>query len=109
MLSSTKQHSNSLIVIKLAMATPEQQPRVKSKVYTRTGASSLYNGERRSKTDEVFEAMGTVYETNSHIGVVLSILDVPGYGYEAKTLIKQLCIIQNRLFDVGTVLARYNK
>ena len=94
------------------MATPEHQPRVKSKVYTRTGdygASSLYNGERRSKTDEVFEAMGTVDETNSHIGVVLSILDVPGCGDEAKTLIKQLRIIQNRLFDVGTVLARYNK
>lgn len=42
------------------------------KVYTKTGdkgTSSLYNGERRHKTDGAFQALGDVDELNCLVGV----------------------------------------
>lgn len=41
------------------------------------GQSSLYNGERRSKTDVVFQALGDVDELNSVIGVARQFIEIP--------------------------------
>jgi hypothetical protein len=42
--------------------------------------SSLYTGERRSKTDIVFEALGAVDELNSHVGVAREHCTLVGNG-----------------------------
>eukprot|EP01023_Acetabularia_acetabulum_P054003 TRINITY_DN6062_c0_g2_i1.p1 TRINITY_DN6062_c0_g2~~TRINITY_DN6062_c0_g2_i1.p1 ORF type:complete len:217 (+),score=28.04 TRINITY_DN6062_c0_g2_i1:109-759(+) len=74
------------------------------KIYTRggdTGNSSLYNGERKPKSDECFGALGDVDELNSCIGIarhycVTSCLQSTG---------EQLERIQCRLLDVGSAVA----
>ncbi|MBM4355840.1 MAG: ATP:cob(I)alamin adenosyltransferase, partial [Deltaproteobacteria bacterium] len=45
-------------------------------IYTRTGdkgSASTLSGERRPKTDEVFEAGGTVDELSAHLGLVRAV------------------------------------
>lgn len=64
------------------------------KVYTKTGddgTSGLYSGERRSKADAIFEALGAVDELNAAMGT----LDDTDFNRE----------IQSRLFDIGAVIA----
>lgn len=71
-------------------------------IYTRTGdkgITSLFNGQRVSKTDVRVDAYGTVDELNSIIGVVLS------SKYKVLSIKKELIKIQNDLLDIGSALA----
>lgn len=90
----------------------------KSRVYTRTGdkgKSSLYTGERRSKTDVVFETLGTVDELMSCLGLAKEYVRLQQESsYQAsaaeKTLsqivsVESLEHIQQLLMDVGTIVA----
>mmetsp|Transcript_550 Transcript_550/g.843 ORF Transcript_550/g.843 Transcript_550/m.843 type:complete len:332 (-) Transcript_550:1929-2924(-) len=79
--------------------------------YTRggdKGTSQLLTGERRSKDDIVFEAMGTVDELCTVVGVAhaeLLELDCSNYG----ELSEHLLDIMSRLFDVGSHVANPKK
>src|SRR5579863_256776 len=69
-----------------------------SKIYTRTGddgSTGLGDGSRVPKEDLRVEAYGTVDETNSAIGVVLSVVGLP------PAIASCLTEIQHDLFDLG--------
>lgn len=73
-----------------------------TKIYTRSGdagLTGLANGERVPKSDARIEAFGTVDETNSAIGLVLSDTGLP------TAVADNLSRIQDELFDVGAELA----
>jgi len=81
--------------------------------YTRTGdqgTSQLGNGERRSKTDDAFEAMGTVDELCSFVGVAHShLLNSPKAKKHKSFYGKfpvRLLDVMSRLFDVGSHVAK---
>lgn len=77
--------------------------RKKSMLYTRTGdkgESSLYNGERRSKTDPVFEALGEQDELCAAIGIAREYCAIG-----RNNLSPMLIEIQSRLFDLGAAVA----
>lgn len=77
----------------------------RSKIYTKSGddgTTGLVGGSRVKKYEVRLEAYGTVDELNSIIGVVLS-LDVP------LNIQKVLTQIQNRLFNIGSLLATDEK
>eukprot|EP01041_Mallomonas_annulata_P005789 gene5789-11691_t len=81
----------------------EVKSRKKSPIYTKTGdtgSSMLYNGERRPKTDVVFEALGHQDELNACLGIAREYSELHGIGLE--TMIAE---IQSRLFDLGAAIA----
>ena len=97
-----------------------QRTRRRFKIYTKTGdggTSSLYNGERKPKTDAVFAALGDVDELNACVGVAAEYCRAAtappaaatdgarsGEG-PAKDLVEQLREVQSRLLDVGSAVA----
>jgi cob(I)alamin adenosyltransferase len=77
------------------------------KIYTRTGdkgKTSLATGKRVSKSDLRLEAYGTSDELNSFVGLLRSSLS-SCTGDWAVSVDQQLGWVQNRLFDVGAILA----
>lgn len=73
------------------------------KIYTKTGdkgKTSLYTGQRVSKSDPLIEAIGIIDECNSAIGVALSFLPE-----KLRDLKMQLEHIQHALFDLGAHVA----
>lgn len=74
------------------------------KIYTRTGdqgTTSLFSDQRIPKNHPFIEAIGTVDEGNSALGLALSLLP------KKKNLIQHglKSVIQHALFDVGAALA----
>lgn len=77
----------------------------KFKVYTKTGddgTTRLVGGNRVKKFDTRLEAYGTVDELNSSIGVLRS-YDLPA------DVLDLLIQIQNKLFNIGSILASDKK
>ena len=72
-------------------------------IYTRTGdkgKTSLFNGQRVSKSDLRVETYGTVDELNSAIGVSIS-----NFKFQISNFKKELIKIQNDLLNIGSALA----
>lgn len=75
------------------------------KIYTRTGdkgETSLFTGQRVQKSSPFIEALGTVDECNSALGMALAFFQK---SPEMDKVRAQLEIIQHALFDVGAALA----
>jgi cob(I)alamin adenosyltransferase len=73
-----------------------------TKVYTRRGdegMTDLVGGIRIKKTDERLEAYGTVDELNSHMGLLLAMLDA---DFDEREMLLR---VQRNLFNIGTYLA----
>eukprot|EP01120_Amphizonella_sp_Union-15-10_P000058 TRINITY_DN10065_c0_g1_i1.p1 TRINITY_DN10065_c0_g1~~TRINITY_DN10065_c0_g1_i1.p1 ORF type:complete len:190 (-),score=15.58 TRINITY_DN10065_c0_g1_i1:22-591(-) len=75
----------------------------RAKIYTKTGdkgESSLFNGERRKKDDEVFEALGATDELNAHLGLAIEHCKAANNALD--TFLEE---IQSRLLDIGSHVA----
>jgi cob(I)alamin adenosyltransferase len=73
------------------------------KIYTKTGdkgVTSLYDGNRVSKTSYVFDVLGEIDELSSRLGIVCA-LDKEDY------ITDQLRIIQRKLQDINSILATF--
>ena len=72
------------------------------KIYTKSGdkgSTSLVSGRRVYKDEILLEAYGTVDELNSFVGLL-------GAEEIGKDLSEQFLKIQNRLFNIGSLLAK---
>ena len=80
-----------------------------TKVYTKTGdkgKTRLAGGQQVWKDSLRVEAYGTVDELNASVGVVRVMnADVMKEHEEAKQLEEELRWVQNKLFDIGSILA----
>ena len=77
------------------------------KIYTKggdKGRTSLASGQRVAKSDMRLEAYGTIDELNSFVGLLRSSLNGLNGDWIGDVGV-QLGWVQNRLFDVGAILA----
>ena len=76
-----------------------------AKIYTKTGdagSSSLFNGERRLKTDSIFEALGATDELNAQIGLARAMCEERKRVGDLPERLEQ---VQHHLFDLGAHVA----
>lgn len=76
------------------------------KIYTRTGdkgTTGLFGGKRVAKDNIRIEAVGTVDELNSAIG--LAIAEISNFKFQIPNVKKELIKIQGDLFEIGAVIA----
>jgi len=74
------------------------------KIYTKTGdkgTTSLYTGERRPKTDLVFDALGATDELSASLGVAREY----AYDRQMENVIAIVDDLQSRLQEVGSAIA----
>ncbi|KAL2920076.1 hypothetical protein HK105_200142 [Polyrhizophydium stewartii] len=93
------------------MSDSDASPVRRIKIYTRTGdkgTSSLFNGERRPKDDAIFEALGTIDELSSMIGLARAYSTEAGNGLEPK-LDKIQCLLQDIASNVATPRSASNE
>ncbi|KAM9963602.1 hypothetical protein ACTFIW_006835 [Dictyostelium discoideum] len=85
-----------------------------SKIYTKTGdkgTSALFNGERRKKDDQIFQALGSVDELSSQLGLSKEHLIVLRKNINnekeelANRVIDEIEQIQCLLLDIGSHIA----
>jgi len=96
-LSTSQPHQERIIKVKASKRLP--------KIYTKTGDggnSSLYTGERRSKTDQVFSALGAVDELSSHIGLAKEFAMSSSFDHP---YVDQFGRVQCILQDIGSCIA----
>ena len=78
------------------------------KIYTKTGdsgSSSLYNGERRRKTNRTFGALGDADECSSVIAIAREfVADLPDHP-KKEAIAHTLEWVQSRLLDAGSCIA----
>lgn len=78
---------------------------IMTKIYTKTGDrgdTSLFGGDRLSKSDLRINCYGHLDELNASLGLIVSTLKVEKSNLETQ---RQLIFWQSRLFDIGSHLA----